>query len=192
MPPSNTSGSQCIRFSATWCQNRPRRDMSATHESKTAKLSGQRIDRSTCVVDWKYMHFSHRGRTTVLANSSPLPLKLLITQVLVLSVSEIEGNWSTHESPNREISFGFVSCSCRACVRAGEAKLCGRVPVTGECLSTLGPANLTFPTPAVVSPFACLLLFVMILMKRLRSYCYTPWFWGNPSNLLLYAIVLMK
>ena len=25
--------------------------------------------------------------------------------------------------PNREIGFGFVSCSCRACVRAGEAKL---------------------------------------------------------------------
>ena len=29
--------------------------------------------------------------------------------------------------PNREIGFGFVSCSCRACVRAGEAKLRGRV-----------------------------------------------------------------
>ena len=27
----------------------------------------------------------------------------------------------------REICFGFVSCSCRACVRAGEAKLRGRV-----------------------------------------------------------------
>jgi len=25
--------------------------------------------------------------------------------------------------PNREIGFGFVSCSCRACERAGEAKL---------------------------------------------------------------------
>ena len=25
--------------------------------------------------------------------------------------------------PSREISFGFVSCSCRACERAGEAKL---------------------------------------------------------------------
>ena len=29
--------------------------------------------------------------------------------------------------PNREIGFGFVSCSCRACERAGEAKLCGCV-----------------------------------------------------------------
>ena len=38
--------------------------------------------------------------------------------------SEIEGNESTQETPNREIGFGFVSCSCRACVRAsgrGEA-----------------------------------------------------------------------
>ena len=30
-------------------------------------------------------------------------------------------------TPNREIGFGFVSCSCRACERAGEAKLCVRV-----------------------------------------------------------------
>ena len=29
--------------------------------------------------------------------------------------------------PNREIDFDFVSCSCRACERAGEAKLRGRV-----------------------------------------------------------------
>ena len=29
--------------------------------------------------------------------------------------------------PNREIGFGFVSCSCRVCVRAGEAKLRERV-----------------------------------------------------------------
>ena len=29
--------------------------------------------------------------------------------------------------PNREIGFGFVSCLCRACVRAGEAKLRERV-----------------------------------------------------------------
>ena len=28
---------------------------------------------------------------------------------------------------NREIDFAFVSCSCRACERAGEAKLRGRV-----------------------------------------------------------------
>ena len=30
-------------------------------------------------------------------------------------------------TPNWEIGFGFVSCSCRARERAGEAKLCGRV-----------------------------------------------------------------
>ena len=30
-------------------------------------------------------------------------------------------------SSNREIDFAFVSCSCRACERAGEAKLRERV-----------------------------------------------------------------
>ena len=64
-------------------------------------------------------------------------------------ISEIEGNYSTQETPNREIGFGFVSCSCRACERAGEAKLCGRV--RGECLSTLGVSVLTFPSAWVIS-----------------------------------------
>ncbi len=31
------------------------------------------------------------------------------------------------QPPSREIDFAFVSCSCRACERAGEAKLRGRV-----------------------------------------------------------------
>ena len=37
--------------------------------------------------------------------------------------------------PNREIGFGFVSCSCRACVRA---KLCGCVR---EVLLNAGGSN---------------------------------------------------
>ena len=41
----------------------------------------------------------------------------------VYHISEIGGNEALAE-PNREIGFGFVSCSCRACVRA---KLCERV-----------------------------------------------------------------
>ena len=41
-------------------------------------------------------------------------------------ISEVGGKEASAE-PNREIGFGFVSCSCRACVRAGEAKLRGRV-----------------------------------------------------------------
>ena len=41
-------------------------------------------------------------------------------------MSEVVGKEATAD-PNREIGFGFVSCSCRACVRAGEAKLRGRV-----------------------------------------------------------------
>ena len=47
-------------------------------------------------------------------------------------------------------------------MRAGEAKLCGRV--RGECLSTLGVSILTFPSapaPAVVLPFAFLLVIYM-------------------------------
>ena len=77
----------------------------------------------------------------------------------------------------KSVSVSFRVRVVLACERARRS--CVGVcqgPVRGECLSTLGPANLTFPIPAVVSPFACLLLFVMILMKRLRSYCYTPWF----------------
>ena len=65
--------------------------------------------------------------------------------------SEVGGK-SPSGVPNREIGFGFVSCSCRACERAGEAKLCGRV--RGECLSTLGVSILTFPAPAVAVCFA--------------------------------------
>ena len=41
--------------------------------------------------------------------------------------------------PNREIGFGFVSCSCRACVRAGEAKLRGRA--RGDVLPNAGGSD---------------------------------------------------
>ena len=41
-------------------------------------------------------------------------------------ISEVGGKEALAD-PNREIGFGFVSCSCRACVRAGEAKLRERV-----------------------------------------------------------------
>ena len=40
--------------------------------------------------------------------------------------------------PNREIGFGFVSRSCRACVRAGEAKLRERV---GDVILNAGGSN---------------------------------------------------
>ena len=33
---------------------------------------------------------------------------------IYIYISEIEGNSSTQETPNREIGFGFVSCSCRS------------------------------------------------------------------------------
>ena len=39
---------------------------------------------------------------------------------MCIIISEIGGK-ETSAEPNREIGFGFVSCSCRACVRACEA-----------------------------------------------------------------------
>ena len=59
------------------------------------------------------------------------------------------GDWGINQlaDPNREIGFGFVSCSCRACVRAGEAKLCGCVREV--CLPTLGARTATNSTPGV-------------------------------------------
>ena len=51
--------------------------------------------------------------------------------------SEIGGKEAS-ANPNREIGFGFVSCSCRACERAGEAKLRGRV---GDVLLNAGGSN---------------------------------------------------
>ena len=45
---------------------------------------------------------------------------------IYIYISEVGGKEALAD-PNREVGFGFVSCSCRACVRAGEAKLCGRV-----------------------------------------------------------------
>ena len=52
----------------------------------------------------------------------------------VVFESEIGGKEASAE-PNREIGFGFVSCSCRACVRA---KLCGCVR---EVLLNAGGSN---------------------------------------------------
>ena len=52
-------------------------------------------------------------------------------------ISEIGGKEALAD-PNRGIGFGFVSCSCRACVRAGEAKLRGRV---GDVLLNAGGSN---------------------------------------------------
>ena len=46
--------------------------------------------------------------------------------------------------PNREIGFGFVSCSCRACVRACEAVWA----CEAMCFSSLVARLATFPAPA--------------------------------------------
>ena len=81
----------------------------------------------------------------------------------------------------------FVSC-----VRAGEAKLCGRV--RGECLSTLGVSILTFPAaaaaaaaaaPAVVVPFAFLMLYSWVLRLFGTDCCYAHGFF----DILLFLLV---
>ena len=61
--------------------------------------------------------------------------------------------------PNREIGFGFVSCSCRACVRACEA-VWVRV---GACSSTLEARTARNPTPARGGLFHFLLLYAWVL-----------------------------
>ena len=88
---------------------------------------------------------------------------------LYVCMSEVEGN-NQLADPNREIGFGFVSCSCRACVRACvRAKLCGRV--RDDASSTLVARTATFPSPSP-SPFhfafSFLLLYAWVLMFFLR------------------------
>ena len=77
--------------------------------------------------------------------------------------SEIEGNYSTtQETPNREIGFGFVSCSCRACERAGEAKLRGRA---GGMLLNAGEQNgkMSSGSSGGAWSFSYLLLYAWVL-----------------------------
>ena len=81
---------------------------------------------------------------------------------------------------NREIGFGFVSCSCRACVRAGEAKLRGRVR-------------------RVSSQRWCLWRWDVLLRRLLRHrFCLCVFatihkgFKENQADLLLYTKVLRK
>ena len=54
---------------------------------------------------------------------------------IYIYISEVGGKGASAE-PNREIGFGFVSCSCRACVRASEAKL--REHARGDISSVAG------------------------------------------------------
>ena len=68
----------------------------------------------------------------------------------ILIWSEAEGKEALADL-NREIGFGFVSCSCRACERAGEAKL--RERVRGDAFSSLGLATVTFPPPPPAAIF---------------------------------------
>ena len=71
---------------------------------------------------------------------------------------------------NREIDFGFVSCSCRACVRAGEAKLRGRaradvIPTLVALLARCAPP--AAPAPALFWPRLFLMTVARVLEKIL-------------------------
>ena len=72
--------------------------------------------------------------------------------------------------PNREISFGFVSCSCRACVRAGEAKLRERV---GDVLLNAGGlnGNIDSSSPPAAGWPALAFVAIRVGFKQISSYC---------------------
>ena len=81
---------------------------------------------------------------------------------------------------NREIGFGFVSCSCRACVRAGEAKLRGRAR---RCASQ----RWCFERQDVrlrrgILPWDFELLFPWVLRENLPLGCYIHGFFGENLN----------
>ena len=76
----------------------------------------------------------------------------------------LKGIHRRRNPPNLEIGFGFVSCSCRECERAGEAKLCGFV--REDRLSTVG---LRMVRGAPLWPCAfCLSVFVVVC----RCFCF--------------------
>ena len=91
--------------------------------------------------------------------------------------------------PNQEIGFGFVSCSCRACERAGEAKLCGRV--REQCFPNACAQNGKMfcggggggSGSAVVFAFLLLCSCFFWLFDLFR--CYAHWFFDLFSRLLL-------
>ena len=96
--------------------------------------------------------------------------------------------------PNQEIGFGFVSCSCRACERAGEAKLCGRV--REQCFPNACAQNGKMfcggggggSGSAVVLSFLLICSWVFFLLFE-PFRCYAHWFFDLFSRLLLCSYV---
>ena len=100
------------------------------------------------------------------------------------------GGRETPATPNREIGFGFVSCSCRACVRA---KLCGYVR---QVSPTLGARTERLPAPsALVLSFHLLMLYAWVLSFIVASlgemFAMCVGFLIVFEGSLLYASVLM-
>ena len=77
---------------------------------------------------------------------------------IYIYVLEIGGK-EAPATPNREIGFSFVSCSCRACVRA---KLCGCVR---QVFPTLGARMQRLTPPARGLAFHFLMLYAWVLKE---------------------------
>ena len=93
---------------------------------------------------------------------------------------------------NREIGFGFVSCSCRACVRA-----CVRscVSVRGTMILYAGGNISRVVLLLLLRPGLQSGVFATIhkgFKEILCIWCYTQGFYGNFKDLLLYTRVLRK
>ena len=78
--------------------------------------------------------------------------------------------------PNREIGFGFVSCSCRACVRVGEVKLRERVSDAASHRWGLERQDVRLRPLAVVVYRHRLMLYTRVFSILLISLCYTQGF----------------
>ena len=78
--------------------------------------------------------------------------------------------------PNREIGFGFVSCSCRACVRACVRSCVG---AWGMCSSTLEARTERNAPPAGGAPFDRLLLYAWVLRYLYRESYYVHGFFDR-------------
>ena len=96
---------------------------------------------------------------------------------LFSSPSEIGGKKAS-ANPNREIGFGFVSCSCRACVRSCVIAL-------GRCPSTLGPRTARAATPAVGDSFDVLMTVTWVLRCFSWEACYTHGLFDQYCDILV-------
>jgi len=108
---------------------------------------------------------------------------------MYICISEVGGKEASAD-PNREIGFGFVSCSCRACVRAGEAKLRERVRDDIFCIAGghIWKISSAVLPPAVFLPDACLMVESRVFIKFPRIGCYVQGF----HSMILHMVAMCK